>query len=1083
MIAISWYLLKVLICSGILCGYYFLALRNKAFHRWNRFYLLASVVISLLIPVIKLDIFQNEDSKGTVVQVLQTISYGDEAVIEYSKNNSFQLSSQNLAEGAYLLISMILLSIFLISLVKIIRLRRKYPETKIEDISFINTEARGTPFSFFKSIFWNKAIDLHTKAGQQIFNHELAHIQEKHSYDKIFINLVMILFWINPFFWLMRKELYMIHEFIADKEALEDNDLNAFAEMVLQTVYPGQNFSFTNNFFYSPLKRRILMLTKNKNPKVSYLSRLLVLPLAAIIFFAFTLKVKNNDANLYNGNPITVVIDAGHGGKNTGAVVGKIEEKDIALAIAKKVKELNTNKKINIVLTRDNDESIPIKDRAIFANAKKADLFISIHLDAIMKKGNYSGFSVLIPDNENPYMNQSKLLGSSIINSFKSNYPLPVANELIQRQVGIWVLKAVECPAVLIEAGYLTTPKDLEYLLQSKNQETIAKNILNGIENYEYSLKNETNVTDNIRSDTIPPMYYQNKKVTGLQVLSKSDKVKITAPVIKVTYDNGTTEMISKEESDKRGFVLPPPPPSGLPPHYFKTNMLFVVDGKITPKEKVKNMDPRSMGPIYFLKKDESIKKYGDKGKYGAIEINLKNDGGETTTIKADSIYFNSKLVRNQLIFINGKEATEEDLQRTSPGNIESITILKSTSGELLYGDKGKNGVVKITTKEGRGNVTLVSTDAKYIYGNSLNEKNDTLPGKVFIKVENEASFPGGPAAWQKYIVRAIQASLDSFTNADFGTCVLRFIVNTDGTVSDVQATTMKGTLLAKVAVNAIRTGPKWIPASQNGKVVAAYRLQPVTLTNPESKEKTSNGKVLTKVQVEASFPGGPVAWQKYIVRAIRASLDSFTNADFGTCVLKFIVNKDGSISDVEATTMKGTKLAEVSVNAIKKGPKWIPASQNGKIVAAYRLQPVTLSNPNEPGTKTDANKSSTTFNANDDKMIFVKLEKPASFPGGHASWLKYISRVFEKNGNELMADKNNLGTCKVKFIVNQDGTVSDVQAITKQGTQLAELAINTIRKGPKWNPGMQNGHLANSYVIQPVTFELNDKIMGNEPE
>ena len=200
MITIAWYFLKVIICSGILCGYYFLALRNKAFHRWNRFYLLAAIVISLLVPVMKFNIFSAGEDEGTVVQVLQTISYGDEAVIEYSHNRGFQMSTENMAEGAYLLISVVFLFIFFLSIYRIIRLRKKYPETKIKDVSFINTNEKGTPFSFFNSIFWNRAIDLHSRSGQQIFNHEIAHVKEKHSYDKIFMNIVLIFFWINPFF-------------------------------------------------------------------------------------------------------------------------------------------------------------------------------------------------------------------------------------------------------------------------------------------------------------------------------------------------------------------------------------------------------------------------------------------------------------------------------------------------------------------------------------------------------------------------------------------------------------------------------------------------------------------------------------------------------------------------------------------------------------------------------------------------------------------------------------------------------------------------------------------------------------------
>lgn len=364
MITVAWYLLKVIISSGILCGYYFLALRNKVFHRWNRFYLLITIVISLVVPVMKINIFSGKDNNGTVVRMLQTISYEDEAVVEISRHNSFQLTTENVTVAGYVLVSAIFLFIFFLSLYKIEGLKKKFPATKFKDISFIETNAKGTPFSFFKNIFWNKAIDIHSPSGQQIFNHEIAHIKEKHTYDKIFMNIVLIFFWINPFIWLIRKELYMIHEFIADKEALEDSDVNAFAAMILQTVYPGQNFTLTNNFFYSPIKRRLLMLTKHTNRKVSYISRLMVLPLAAIVFFAFTLKVKNKSANLYDGKTIAVVIDAGHGGSDNGAQSADgVKEKDITLSIARKIAEMNSNPHLEILLSRKDDAPLSVKDR------------------------------------------------------------------------------------------------------------------------------------------------------------------------------------------------------------------------------------------------------------------------------------------------------------------------------------------------------------------------------------------------------------------------------------------------------------------------------------------------------------------------------------------------------------------------------------------------------------------------------------------------------------------------------------------------------------------------------------------------
>ncbi|HSV10153.1 MAG TPA: energy transducer TonB [Hanamia sp.] len=116
----------------------------------------------------------------------------------------------------------------------------------------------------------------------------------------------------------------------------------------------------------------------------------------------------------------------------------------------------------------------------------------------------------------------------------------------------------------------------------------------------------------------------------------------------------------------------------------------------------------------------------------------------------------------------------------------------------------------------------------------------------------------------------------------------------------------------------------------------------------PPAEKKEDPDKVFTKVEIEAQFPGGPQAWTRYVTRAIQSQIDEFTDADYGTCVVRFIVDKTGQVSDVQATTMKGSKLAEIAVNAIRKGPKWTPAQQNGRYVNAYRLQPVTLQNPNE---------------------------------------------------------------------------------------------------------------------------------------
>ena len=125
-------------------------------------------------------------------------------------------------------------------------------------------------------------------------------------------------------------------------------------------------------------------------------------------------------------------------------------------------------------------------------------------------------------------------------------------------------------------------------------------------------------------------------------------------------------------------------------------------------------------------------------------------------------------------------------------------------------------------------------------------------------------------------------------------------------------------------------------PVEDKGGVVAAPKVE-------------DEDKVFQKVEIEAQFPGGEKAWTKYITREITRYIDELQEAGkAGTCLVQFIVDKEGNISDVEALTMKGTKLAEICVNAIRKGPKWTPAEQNGRKVKAYRKQPVTFQMPEE---------------------------------------------------------------------------------------------------------------------------------------
>ncbi len=112
-----------------------------------------------------------------------------------------------------------------------------------------------------------------------------------------------------------------------------------------------------------------------------------------------------------------------------------------------------------------------------------------------------------------------------------------------------------------------------------------------------------------------------------------------------------------------------------------------------------------------------------------------------------------------------------------------------------------------------------------------------------------------------------------------------------------------------------------------------------------EAKKDEDENKVFEKVEVEASFPGGERDWRKYLERNLDANTPVENGAPEGsfTVTVQFIVDKEGNISDVKALSNHGYGMEEEAVKVIKKGPKWVPAIQNGRNVKAYRKQPITF--------------------------------------------------------------------------------------------------------------------------------------------
>ena len=276
------YLLKSMIYAGIFFGYYSLFLKNTIYHSYNRYYLLAAMALSIVFPMVHLTLGVYEEDVAAT-PALKYLMYGSTAPVQET-----HLPWDIIAMGV---ISVLLLSYLAYSVIRIFRLKAIHSKAQMGDFTFIETDLEEAPFSFFSNLFWKKSISIEDENGQKMLQHELVHIRQKHSWDRLLSQFICAIFWMNPFNWIMQKELQNIHEFIADRDAVGTGEVDAFAKMLLQTYYGNHFLNPSHSFYYSSIKRRISMLTTSKTPKYAYLRKVAVLPLFAISLILFSIQL------------------------------------------------------------------------------------------------------------------------------------------------------------------------------------------------------------------------------------------------------------------------------------------------------------------------------------------------------------------------------------------------------------------------------------------------------------------------------------------------------------------------------------------------------------------------------------------------------------------------------------------------------------------------------------------------------------------------------------------------------------------------------------------------------------------------
>jgi len=570
MIPLFQYLLKVILVSGILTGYYWVSLRNKRFHHYNRVYLVGALLLSWGLPLLNLQWFYLAPEPASPIHQVAKLIY-------FSPNtlNASTMSWDELVGVALIVVAGILVIAFLRGIAQLFLIKSKGRVTPMDRFDFIETSVEDAPFSFFRNLFWKKECALNDENGQRMLHHEITHIEQYHSFDKVLATLSTCLAWMNPFFWLIRKELEVVHEFIADEAAITNNDASQLAEMLLAAQFSPTLFSNGQSFFYSSIKRRILMLTASKKTSYSYARRLLVLPitLGALALLSFTIRNKQSETKQFlsiTGTSSAIFLDT----------------------IPAQFRDLTTGK------LKGNYQIEIQDDTAIFKDPKSKKNLFKVPLNQL---GAMAG---------NSSANKSENADTKKRAYFFSGDSVTIIRgKLINNQ---------KAPRIVVNGRELSSSNELQ-LIPSSDIKTID------IRGGEVNIKVDSSTGDNKNLQLKKVADKSTVTIEGIEIENLSiEKIKEAHERLKdgKTDSEYLIAIGEKKEGDGKvvyAYSLKADGKNELP-----KDILYIIDGQESDAAAMKKLGPNSIKSINVLKGNSANNKYGEKGKNGVIEIITK---------------------------------------------------------------------------------------------------------------------------------------------------------------------------------------------------------------------------------------------------------------------------------------------------------------------------------------------------------------------------------------------------------------------------------------------------------------------------
>jgi beta-lactamase regulating signal transducer with metallopeptidase domain len=299
------YIFKSGIMLLLMYGAYTLLLKREKLFAFNRFFLMGSIIIALIIPLLAFPVTFTLTSKvndvftgynnliSSPVTIDHTTSDSAISVNSISGENSITQNYKSILIVINLVISAFLLIRFIRNIYLIRRKISLNEKISHEGYEIVLTDVKSVPCCFYKTIFLNREDYNNTAIDPELVRHELEHARQLHTIDILFIELLKIFFWFNPLFILYDKAIRINHEYLADNGVIQNKfDISAYGYKLLAFASTGTNIPLTSSSNYSFTKNRIFMLTKS-NPSRSSSGIRILMAISIMLLVSVTVSFQS----------------------------------------------------------------------------------------------------------------------------------------------------------------------------------------------------------------------------------------------------------------------------------------------------------------------------------------------------------------------------------------------------------------------------------------------------------------------------------------------------------------------------------------------------------------------------------------------------------------------------------------------------------------------------------------------------------------------------------------------------------------------------------------------------------------------